>query len=59
MLLIGLPGHYVALGSDYLRRTVPSRSNRLGFVEFNRLPVIDFRPERHFNRINVALERIR
>jgi hypothetical protein len=45
MLLIGLPRHDVALGSDNLRRTISSGADRLGFIEFNRLPVIDIDTE--------------
>ena len=56
MLLIGLPRHNVALGSDNLRRAIPSGSDRLGFVKFNRLPVIDIVTEGGFDGVDIALE---
>ena len=55
MLLIGVPGHNVALGSDNVRRAIPPRSDRLGFVEFNRLPVINIGTESRFYGVNIAL----
>jgi hypothetical protein len=58
VLLIGITGHNVALGSDNLRRAITPRSDRLGFVEFNRLPEIDFGTERHFDSVDIAAERV-
>ena len=59
MLLIGLPGHNVALGSDDLWRAITPRPDRLGFVKFNRLPVIDVITESGFDRVDIATQRIR
>jgi hypothetical protein len=54
VLLIGVPGHNVALGSDNVRRAIPPRSDRLGFVEFNCLPVINIRTESRFDSIKAV-----
>ena len=58
VLLIGITRHNVALGSDNLRRTVPSGSDRLGFVKFNALAEINIHTERIIYGVNVASESV-
>ena len=37
-----------------VRRAVASRTNRLGVIKFNRLPVIDIRTKRLFSGVGIA-----
>ena len=58
MRLIWLAGDDRALLADHLWRTVTTGADRLGFLKFNHLAIIDIDTESAFNGVNVAPERI-
>ena len=52
-------GNDVLFCADNVRRPVATRSNRLGFVKFNHLPVIDICAESLFSGVNIGRKGIR
>ena len=59
MSLIGIADDHGTLRTDNVRRAVSAAPNRLRFVKFNDLAVIDISAERPFRGIYIGCERIR
>ena len=58
MRLIGIPANDGSFRTDNVRRAVATAPDRLSFVKFNDLTVIDICAECPFCRLHVGRERI-